>query len=264
MLRNNKIVKPPKLEEGDLVGIVAPSSPINKDQQQTFERGIRTLKELGLKVKYTTHIHEKYFYMAGKRETRIDDFNKMWSDPTVQMVLMTQGGQVANHLLDGIDYDMIRKNPKIFAGISDGTTLLNAIHFKTGLITYHGPDLLWTFGLEMTPIIKNNIIKTFFDGDVGKLAPNKQWMSQTNPSLKYKGWKCIRKGAAKGVLLGGHIRNLCFLMAAGYCPDFTDTILFLEGTDDIANLDRQFTILKLAGVFKKINGLILGWFEGFN
>ncbi|MFX1470803.1 MAG: LD-carboxypeptidase [Promethearchaeota archaeon] len=263
-LRNIKILKPPKLKKGDFVGIIAPSAPIYGDQKQNFERGIQTLQQLGLKVKYTKHIHDRYYYMAGTRETRIDDFNNMWSDPEIKMVLMTQGGQVANHLLDGINYEKIKKNPKIFAGISDGTTLLNAIFSKTGLVTYHGPDLLWTFGFEITPSIKDNIVKTFFEGSVGRLSPNPHWVNQTNPNLKYEGWKCLRKGEAKGILIGGHIRNLCYLMAAGYSPDFAKSILFLEGTDDIANLDRQFTILKLAGVFDKINGLILGWFEGSN
>ena len=262
MIRNNKILKPQKLQKGDIVGIIAPSAPIYEDQKQRFERGVQTLQQLGLNVKYTKHLYDRYYYMAGKKEARIEDFNNMWSDPKVKMVLMTQGGQVANHLLDGINYDMIQENPKIFAGISDGTTLLNAIFLKTGLVTYHGPDLLWTFGLEITPLIKDNIVKTLFKGKVGELSPNNQWKNQTNPNLKYMGWKCVRKGKAGGTLIGGHLRNLCYLMAAGYTPDFTDSILFLEGTDDIANLDRQFTVLKIAGVFDKIKGLIIGWFDG--
>ncbi|MBI3619545.1 LD-carboxypeptidase [Candidatus Roizmanbacteria bacterium] len=177
-----KIIKPKKLQKGDAVGIISPSKPIAKKLYRQFDVAVAALQEFGLKVKFGEHIFDQYFYSAGTRETRIKDFNKIWQDPEVKMILMSQGGQTANHLLDGIDYEMIKRRPKIFAGISDGTTLLNAIFSKTGLVTYHGPD-------------------------------------------------------------------------------FEDAILFLEGTDDIAHLDRQFTALKLNGVFGKISGLIIGWFE---
>ena len=109
------------------------------------------------------------------RESRIKDFNEMWVDPEVKMILMSLGGYTANHLLDGIDYEMIKNNPKIFAGISDGTTLLSPIFAKTGLVTYHGPDLLFTFGQPITKQIRENILQTFFDGNVGKIKPNKNW-----------------------------------------------------------------------------------------
>ncbi len=257
-------IKPKKLQKGDVVGIVSPSSPILPELKKYFERGVRTLEEeFGLRVKYTERVFARYFYNAGTREERIKEFNKVWADPEVRMVLMSLGGYTANHLLDGIDYEMIKDNPKIFAGISDGTTLLNPIFTKTGLITYHGPDLLFTFGQPISEQIKENIKQTFFtDGEI-KLQTNKNWQHQESPELENPDWQTVRSGIAEGILVGGHLGCLCDLMTAGYAPDFQDKILILEGTEEDFETDSQLTRLKLAGVFDKINGIILGWFEDF-
>jgi len=260
-------IKPKKLKQGDMVGIVSPSSPIPEELKKQFYEGVRVLEEeFGLRVKYTERVFDKYFYNAGTREARIKEFNEVWADPEVKMVLMSIGGYTANHLLDGIDYEMIKNNPKIFAGISDGTTLLNPIFAKTGLITYHGPDLLFTFGQSITTQIKENIKQTFladFAPAEIKLEPNKNWQHQENPEIENPGWQTVRSGKAEGILVGGHIGCICDLMTAGYAPDFQDKILILEGTEEDYETDSQLTRLKLAGVFEKINGVILGWFEDF-
>ncbi len=260
-----KIIKPQKLKRGDVVGIVSPSSPIPKELKGQFLEGVRVLEEeFGLKVKYTERVFDKYFYNAGTREARIKEFNEVWADSEVKMILMSIGGYTANHLLDGIDYEMIKNNPKIFAGVSDGTTLLNPIFQKTGVITYHGPDLLFTFGQPMTEQIKENIKQTFFEDTEIKLVPNKNWQHQENREIKNPGWRTVRNGKAEGVLVGGHLGCLCDLMSAGYAPDFTDKILLLEGTEEDYETDSQLTRLKLAGVFDKIKGIVLGWFEDFS
>ncbi len=257
-----KTIKPKKLKKGDVVGIVSPSSPIRENFREKFNQGVSFLeKELGLKVKFGKHIFDQHYYSAGTREARIEDFNAIWKDTEVKMILMSQGGYTANHLLDGIDYEMIKNNPKIFAGISDGTTLLNAIFAKTGLVTYHGPDLLWTFGLKISAVFRENLIKTWFEGNVGELHPNPSWEHDERKDISYDGWQCVRGGNATGVLVGGHLGCLCCTVLAGYGPNFKNKILFLEGTYDVAHLDRFLTALKLRGVFSEIKGLILGWFE---
>lgn len=251
---------PPALQVGDTVGIIAPSWPVTAMREQ-FDRGVATLQDMGLKVKIGEHVFDDHYYSAGTRAARVHDFMTMWADPDVKMVLTAQGGNTANHLLDGLDYDFIRAHPKILVGISDGTTLLNAIYAKAGLVTYHGVDLMWTFGLEITAPYAANIRTTFFEGQIGQLHPNPHWQLHNNPSLANPGWQCLRAGRASGTLIGGHNGCLLTTILAGYAPDFTGAILFLEGTEDVAKLDRNFTALKLAGVFKNINGLILGWFD---
>lgn len=259
-----EVIKSQKLKRGDIVRIVSPSSPITKNLMSSFHEGVRVLEEeFGLKVKYSEKVFDKYFYNAGTRETRIREFNEAWTDPKVKMILMSLGGYTANHLLDGIDYEIIENNPKIFAGISDGTTLLNPIFTKTGLITYHGLDLLFTFGRPMTKQIKKNIIQTFFTGEVREIKQNTNWIHQEYQEIKNTGWKTLRSGKASGILVVGHLGSLTELIASGHSPNFKNKILILEGTDQDSKIDGQLQILKLAGVFEEINGIILGWFEDF-
>ena len=257
----NNSIKPPKLKHGDTVGIISPSSPITKDLLPQFNKGIKTLEKWGLQIKIGPHVFDKYYYSAGKREDRIADFNSMWDDPEVTMILMTLGGATAMQLVNAIDYKNITKHPKIFAGISDGTILLNAINAKTNLVTFHGPDLMFTFGQKITPMVQENIIATFFKGNIELLKPNSYWKYEKDPNLKYTGWKWLREGTATGQLVGGHTNCLLQLLYAGYGPDVQGKILFLEGTGGINGLDRQFTSMRLHGVFDKIAGLILGWFD---
>jgi len=254
-------IKPPRLRVGDSVGVFSPSWPVTSDARQQFDKGIESLRTLGLDVKLAEHTLGQYYYSAGTRVERLEDLHALWRDPEVRMVLMSQGGSTAIHLLDGIDYDMLREDPKILAGISDGTILLNAVYAKTGLVTYHGPDLIWTFGLEMTPQVRKNIESTFFHGEVGDLRPNKRWKHQKKSDVQYSGWRCLREGRATGQLVGGHIRILVNTVLAGYGPDFDGAILFLEGTDNVSLTDRNITALRLHGVFDRIAGVILGWFE---
>lgn len=256
-----KLVKPSRLKQGDTVGVFSPSWPVTKDVRQKFDNGIRRLESFGLNVKIGEHALSQYYYSAGTREERLEDLHTLWQDPVVKMVLMSQGGNTANQLLDGIDYQMLRENPKIIAGISDGTVLLNAIYARAGLVTYHGPDLIWTFGQSMSPQIEENIRRTFFDGNPPDLEPNKNWQHQLKPEIQYSGWRCLREGRATGRLVGGHIRILANTILAEYEPSFKDAILFLEGTDNVGRTNSFMTALRLHHVFDLVSGVILGWFE---
>jgi len=257
-------IKPRRLQKGDTVGIVSPSSPVPQELRAQFDLGVKTLEEMGLKVKIGKHAFDICEHSAGTIKGRVEDINSLWADPEVRMVLMSIGGNTAIHLLPYLDYEMMSRDPKIFSGISDGTTLLTAISAKTGIVTYHGPDLIFTFGLPMPEVIRENIMKTFFDGNVNALKPNPNWEHCSNKKVVGGGWRTVREGKASGVLVGGHIECLLTTTFAGYGPDFEGKILFLEGTGKIEHVDRALVALKLHGVFDKINGLVIGWFEGNN
>jgi muramoyltetrapeptide carboxypeptidase len=256
-----KLVKPPRLQQGDTVGVFSPSWPVTDDARQKFDRGIERLKSFGLNVILAEHALNQYYYSAGTREERLEDLHELWADPEVKMVLMSQGGNTANQLLDGIDYYMLREDPKIIAGISDGTALLNAIYAKAGLVTYHGPDLIWTFGQSMSLQIEENIRSTFFEGKPLELQPNENWHHQLKPEIQYPGWRCLREGRATGRLVGGHIRVLANTLLADYGPNFKDAVLFLEGTDNVGRTNSFMTALRLHNVFDLVSGVILGWFD---
>ena len=260
-----KIIKPKKLQKGDTVIIVSPSGAIPDELKKQFSDGIKFLESLGLKVKIGKNVFKRYYYSAGTVEERLNDIHGAFADESVKAVIMSIGGKSANQLLDKLDYDLIRKNPKIFCGISDGTTLLNPIFSKTGLITYHGPDLIFGFGLPMPPTIKENLIKTLFEGKVGQLHPNPDWkgLDKLNKNEKYHGWRCVRKGKASGKLIGGNTTCLTNFDNTEFRPDYKNSILFLEAfSPNAKELDRVFTHFRQTKVFDEINGLILGHFYG--
>ena len=260
-----KIIKPKKMQKGDVVTIISPSSAIPDKYKKNFNNGVNFLEGLGLKVKICRNVFKRYYYSAGTIEERLSDIHEAFSNKKIKAVIMSTGGSTANNLLDGLDFDLIRKNPKIFCGISDGTTLLDSIFSKTGLITYHGPDLIFTFGLPMSPIIKENLIRTLFEGNVGTLHPNPNWkgLDKLNKNEKYHGWQCVRKGKASGKLIGGNITCLTNLDNTDFRPDYKNSILFLEAYSlSIEDLDMLFTHFRQTKVFDEINGLILGHFYG--
>lgn len=260
-----EIIKPKRLQKGDTVAIVSPSGFVPGELKGQFDKGVKFLENLGLKVKIGKNALKRYYYSAGTAKERLDDIHGASRDKEVKAVIMSIGGESANQLLDGLDFNLIKNNPKIFSGISDGTTLLNPIFLKTGLITYHGPDLIFTFGLSMSAIIKENLIKTWFEGKVGQLHPNPSWkgLDKLNENEKYQGWQCIRKGKASGRLIGGNITCLINLENTPFKPDYKNSILFLEAyMYNIAALDQAFIHFHQSKVFSEISGLILGHFYG--
>ena len=226
---------------------------------------MKFLESLGLKVKIGKNVFKRHYYSAGTVKERLNDIHEAFRNKKIKAVIMSIGGSSANQLLDRLDYDLIKKNPKIFCGISDGTTLLDPIFSKTGLVTYHGPDLTFTFGLPMSPITKENLVKTLFEGSVGKLRPNPDWkgLDKLNKNEKYHGWQCIRKGKTSGKLIGGNIGCLRNLDNTKFRPNYKNAILFLEAySPNIEKLDQLFTHFRQTKVFNEINGLILGHFYG--
>jgi muramoyltetrapeptide carboxypeptidase len=260
-----RIIKPKKLQKGDTVAIISPSNAVAEELRGQFDNGVKFLESLGLKVKIGKNALGRCYYSSGTVEERLSDIYEAFADKEVKAVIMSIGGNTANHLLDGLDFDLIKKNSKIFLGISDGTTLLNPIFSKTGLITYHGPDLIFTFGQPMSPVIKDNLIKTLFDGIVGQLRPNPEWkgLDELNKNDIYKGWQCVRGGKASGRLVGENIDCLVNLDDTEFKPDYKKSILLFEAYEiNIEKLDQLFTHFRQTKVFDEINGLIIGHFYG--
>ena len=140
--------------------------------------------------------------MAGSDEERAEDLNNMFKDPDIKAILCSRGGEVAMRLLPLIDYGLIQQNPKIFLGMSDITVLLNAIHTKTGLVTFHGPSTAWGINCSpwcykgMEPYSKAYFLKALTHNEpIGKIEPKTKW-------------HVYRNGKARGRLLGGNLDSI--------------------------------------------------------
>jgi len=148
------------LKQGDIIGIVAPSRPIYNIKKEISE-GIKNIQSRSFLVKESKFINKKDYYSAGTAEQRISDLHDMFTDKNVKAIICATGGATANQLLEDLDFNLIKSNPKIFMGYSNITALLLAINKKTDLITFYGPNIR-----ELSSLTKNaqNFIFNMFEG----------------------------------------------------------------------------------------------------
>ncbi len=236
-----KTIIPPTLRRGDTVALVAPSGPLNSD----INIGIQWLRDAGLRVVCATDIKRRHNYLAGIDSRRLQELHGCFSDPNIKAVMAVRGGFGSARLLPFVDFELLKQNPKILLGFSDLTALLNAVTFRTGLITWHGPML-------------STIIR---DGQAA-LDNCLTALSHCRPApLKVKGLEIIRPGQAAGRLMGGNLTTLVHLLATPYEPDWQQTILFIEDINEPAyRVDRLLTHLQQAGRLEQAAGVIVGGF----
>lgn len=247
------IVKPKHLVKGDTVGIVAPASPLENETE--IEYTYQWLKKVGLKYKLGKHLFDSYSDFAGRDENRLSDFNAMWADPEVKAVMPMRGGNGAARLLAGIDYDLIAKNPKILVGYSDITSLLIAIHQRTGLVTFHGPMMGGFFEGSYT---YHNYLKAMMNNKPLGLITDKEEKELWNPEGPPPRF-VIAKGRARGRLTGGCMTLIRQLMGTPYEIDTDGKILFLEDLDaEPHEIDRMLYQMALAGKLQKAAGIVIG------
>lgn len=237
---------PKRLKNGDTIGVISPASIENID---SIKKGMDFFKDKGFKVKPGRHIYDKWGYFAGSDEARAEDFMNMFLDDEVDMVLCLRGGYGAMRILPYIDFELIRKKPKIFAGFSDITVLLNSIYEKADLISFHSPMLSSNFEECATQ-------ESFFN----TLCRGYDTYSLTNP--KGIDLRMEIQGKAEGILVGGNLSLLCAIMGTPYELNFKDKILFIEDVkENPYKIDRMLTQLLLSGKLQQCNGFILGQFR---
>jgi muramoyltetrapeptide carboxypeptidase len=238
------IVKPARLRKGDLAGILSPAGPVEEAELQA---GIRFLEESGYRVRLGRHALDKSGYLAGDDSARLDDLHAMFGDPEVRAIFCTRGGYGAMRLLDRIQYDVIREDPKIFAGFSDITALLLSFFRRAGLITFHGPMV------RQVKDIGSHSFAALLE-TVG---------SSELHSLEFPEARVLVDGEAEGLLIGGNLCLISHLVGTSFLPSFEESILFLEDTGEpLYRIDRMITQLRLSGYLEGISGLIAGTFKG--
>lgn len=252
-----KMIKPAALEIGDTIGIVSPSGPILFKKDYVMN-GIKILQEMGFKTKLGKNALKENGYMAGTDEERKNDLMEMFEDKKIKAIFTTRGGDVASRLLDILDYNAIRKNPKILMGLSDITVLLNAINKKTGLVTFHGPLVAWGVNCSFWRL---KSMESYSKGYMLKTLTVKKPVGNIKPVAKRI---AIKEGKTEGILIGGNLDCIEKLSGTKYEPDFRKKIFFWEEFREyVEDMDRDLTHLRLHGIFDKINGMIIGHLEGY-
>ena len=243
----NYVILPSKLQKGDTVGIVSPSNPVTEDLKPQFDKGVSFLRSLGFEVSLGRNALKIDDYSAGTPEGKGEDINSMFANLEIKAIICSQGGENANSCLPFLDWNIIKSNPKIFLGISDITVLLNAIYHKTGMITFHGNDVIWGFGSEHSEYDEQEFTERLVEGKTGKINRNSEWAT-------------VREGIAEGRLVGGNLHSLMKANGTECFPDFDGKILFLEAYEITpAGCDSVFHQLKQIGIFDKIEGAIVGY-----
>ena len=243
---------PSKLKKGDTIGVIAPSNYIEKDDLEYINASIALMEASGFKVKFGKYVFEDTLGYVTSPEKRAADINWAFKDDEVKAIMCVKGGEDSNTTLDYIDYEMIKKHPKIICGFSDNTSILNAIHEKTGLVTYHGPTFKSLTSWE-TGYAYKQFIKTFVE--------NTESLIMGEPEDEYT---TIQAGQATGELVGGNLSLFTKLVCGKYTVNVQDKILFLEelgfeATPEMVNSNIYY--LKQNGVFDRIAGLWIGNYE---
>jgi len=246
-----KPIKPRRLAAGDAVGIVAPASATFNTLDLQIAR--ESLEALGLKVQVGGHVLDRHGYLAGQDKDRAADINRFFADQNIRAVLPLRGGWGASRVLPSLDFDAIRRNPKIVLGYSDITALHMAISAKTGVVTFHGPNGMGRWD----EFSVNWVRRVLFDGEavtLENLHDKGDFLVQTENRVQ-----TITPGTARGRILGGNLTVLTAIMGSPYVPDFDGAILFVEDVgEDIYRIDRMLTTLKLAGILDRIRGFVWG------
>ena len=243
-------ILPKALKVGDTIGVVAPSNPIIDENIEEMERARKIIEEKGFKVKYSKNLFSNTNGYSASAKEKAEDINSMFEDKEVKMIWCAKGGENSNSVFDYLDYEMIKKNPKIICGFSDITSITNIISAKTGLVTFSGTNFK-TIATDETDYSLKQILNRFVDNKLELVEKEDKYVT-------------IHEGTGEGELIGGNLSLTRGLVEGKYKIDFEDKILFLEELGfetEPALASNYLYYMKQNGVFDKIKGLWIGNYE---
>ena len=241
---------PQAIKRGDTIGVVAPSNPIVGKNIEELNKAKEIVEKDGFKVVFSKNIFSNTNVYTATAKEKAEDINEMFRNQDVKMIWCAKGGNNSNSVFEYLDYELIKKNPKIICGYSDITSLTNMIHEKTGLVTFSGTNFK-TIATDETDYSYKEAINRFVNGsiEIGK---------------EKTGYKTIKEGTAEGELVGGNLFLTRGMVCGKYSISFKDKILFLEelGIEtEPAVINNFLYYMKQNGVFDEIKGLWLGNYE---
>jgi muramoyltetrapeptide carboxypeptidase len=241
-----RAVRAPMLLPGDRVRVVAPGSA----PDARLARGVEILTGFGLVVELGAHVNDKFGYLAGTDENRLADLNAAFSDPGIRGVFAARGGYGTQRIIDGLDLAAIRRDPRVFVGFSDLTSLSGRLWRGARLASFYGPMINWTdnrTGPVEIAALRAAIMTT---------DPIVLTRDPAEPSAAVE-----VPGTATGPLLGGNLTILQTGYGTRDFPDLTGAILLFEDTDESPySYDRMLTQLRRAGALDKLAGIAIGQF----
>ena len=241
------MILPKRLQRGDTVGVIAPASPPNIEQ---LKRSFIFLRELGVNVKIGNHVQDINGYLAGTDEDRLHDLHSMFKDPFVHAIFCAGGGYGTGRIAEQINYELIKRNPKILWGYSDITYLHNAIRQRTELVTFHGPMLASDVGKEGFDDLSKKMFQQLFE-------PKELHYTEYISPLEV-----IAEGECVGELVGGNLSLIQSMMGTPYELETEGKILLIEDVDEEPyRIDGMLNQLTMAGKLTSAAGIVVGDFK---
>lgn len=243
-----KILKPKPLQIGDTIGLLSVSGVLNDEKQAELRLAGKYLEKRGYKIVSSVTSCSQKDYLAGTDEQRIKVLENFFIDPHIDAIVATRGGYGTLRILERINYDIIKSNPKLFVGYSDITALLTMFHLRTGLVTFHGPMACADFGKEDVNL---HTEWAFFEALTGRMTD----IDLGENSIAFN------PAVIEGTLFGGNLATFASLVGLDFFPE-RDIILMLEDINEpVYKIDRMMTQLFNTEKFKKcVKGIILGDF----
>jgi muramoyltetrapeptide carboxypeptidase len=242
MVRMTGLLKPPAVQSGAGISVIAPASFA---QPERVERGLEALRALGFAPRLGQHALERGpLFFAGTREQRLADLHAAFLDKSTSAVMCLRGGYGSNYMLDGIDLELIRKHPKQFFAYSDLTGVQLRLLDELGLTAFHGPMVAADFSVE----------------DGVHLASFQAALAGEPYSVgAAEGMRALKPGTATGTLYGGCLSILVSLLGTPYEPQTEGKLLFLEDTGAKPyQIDRMVWQLRQAGKLNDVHGIVFG------
>jgi len=244
-----RLIKPPRLRRGDVIGICAPASP--PTPAEDVGKGIQYLERLGYRVEVGRNVFKRHGYLAGTDRGRADDLNTFFSNPGIRAIFIARGGYGAHRILPLLDYSLIRRNPKILVGYSDITAIQFAILAKAGVITFSGPMV----AADMSGGLSGAAEELFWRWMTSPAAPPPVTGEQLFTS------RAGTRTSAEGRLIGGNLSLISALLGTEYFPSLYRPVYLLEEIGERPyRIDRMLTHMKIAGVLDRAAGVAFGRF----
>ncbi|MGG2018035.1 S66 family peptidase [Bacillus sp. S10(2024)] len=267
-----------QLNKGDKIGVFSPSLPGTYTSSNRFERSKQFMESKGFIIVEGSLTGKCDGYRSGSIKDRAQELNQLIQNPEIKCIMSSVGGSNSNSLLPYLEYEEIRKHPKIFVGYSDVTAILLGIYAKTGMTTFYGPSLISSLG-ELPPYV-NDTFSSFEDVLIKNAAlpyeypvypvwtdEQLNWQTQTRSKASYPNeWVCVKEGVVTGRLIAGNLMTMLSIWGSPYMPVIRkgDILMIEDCKKTAAIVEKHFSFLQINGVFEKIGGIILGKHEQFD